>query len=92
MAGRRDFYEILGVPRIASQDDIQRAHRDPGDGTAPVPRAWRVSMDPGSLRITGTAPAAAVTTGHRSVSGWFLPVKAIDVERRRSCCTSGSTC
>jgi curved DNA-binding protein len=27
MAGERDFYDILGVPRNASQDDIQRAYR-----------------------------------------------------------------
>jgi curved DNA-binding protein len=27
MAGERDFYEILGVPRNAGQDDIQRAYR-----------------------------------------------------------------
>jgi curved DNA-binding protein len=27
MAGDRDFYQILGVPREASQDDIQRAYR-----------------------------------------------------------------
>src|SRR3984957_14059025 len=27
MAGGRDFYQILGVPRNASQEDIQRAYR-----------------------------------------------------------------
>src|SRR6202034_1293330 len=27
MAGDRDYYDILGVPRNASQDDIQRAYR-----------------------------------------------------------------
>jgi curved DNA-binding protein len=27
MSGERDFYDILGVPRNASQDDIQRAYR-----------------------------------------------------------------
>ena len=27
MAGDRDFYQILGVPREASQEDIQRAYR-----------------------------------------------------------------
>jgi curved DNA-binding protein len=27
MAGERDFYDILGVPRNAGQDDIQRAYR-----------------------------------------------------------------
>src|ERR1044071_2690012 len=27
MASNRDFYEILGIPRTAAQDEIQRAYR-----------------------------------------------------------------
>jgi curved DNA-binding protein len=43
MAGDRDFYDILGVPRTASQDDIQRAYRK-------LARAYHpdVNSDPGA--------------------------------------------
>jgi curved DNA-binding protein len=43
MAGSRDFYEILGVPRTASQDDIQRAYRKAARASHPD-----VSKDPGA--------------------------------------------
>jgi curved DNA-binding protein len=43
MAGSRDFYEILGVPRTASQDDIQRAYRQAARASHPD-----VSKDPGA--------------------------------------------
>src|SRR3954466_15208414 len=41
MAGERDFYEILGVARDASADDIQRAYRK-------LARQWHpdVNKDP----------------------------------------------
>jgi curved DNA-binding protein len=43
MAGSRDFYEILGVQRTASQDDIQRAYRQAARASHPD-----VSKDPGA--------------------------------------------
>ncbi|HEY3981482.1 MAG TPA: DnaJ C-terminal domain-containing protein [Streptosporangiaceae bacterium] len=43
MAASRDFYEILGVPRTASQDDIQRAYRQAARASHPD-----VSKDPGA--------------------------------------------
>jgi curved DNA-binding protein len=43
MAGSRDFYEILGVPRTASQDDIQRAYRTAARSSHPD-----VSKEPGA--------------------------------------------
>jgi curved DNA-binding protein len=43
MAGSRDFYEILGVPPAASQDDIQRAYRKAARASHPD-----VSKDPGA--------------------------------------------
>src|SRR5262249_7565444 len=59
-ADRRDFYEILGVPRTATQDEIQRAYRklarqyhpdvnkDPGaeDRFKEVSEAYDVLSDP----------------------------------------------
>src|SRR3984957_12480543 len=64
MAGGRDFYEILGVPRTASQDDIQRAYRklarahhpdvnkDPGaeERFKDVSEAYDVLSDPQTRR------------------------------------------
>src|ERR1700722_11794339 len=43
MAGGRDFYEILGVPRTASQDAIQRASRKLARAHHPD-----ISQDPGA--------------------------------------------
>ena len=64
MAAGQDFYETLGVPRTASQDDIQRAYRrlarqyhpdvnhDPGaeDRFKDVSEAYDVLSDPGTRR------------------------------------------
>ncbi len=64
MAAGRDFYEILGVPRSASQDEIQRAYRklarayhpdvnsDPGaeDRFKDVSEAYDVLSDPQTRR------------------------------------------
>jgi curved DNA-binding protein len=64
MAGERDFYDILGVPRNASQDDIQRAYRrlareyhpdvnhDPGaeERFKEVSEAYDVLSDPQTRR------------------------------------------
>src|ERR1700686_5659353 len=64
MAADEDFYQILGVPRNASQDDIQRAYRklartyhpdvnhDPGaeDRFKEVSEAYDVLSDPQTRR------------------------------------------
>src|SRR5258708_20753994 len=64
MAGGRDFYEILGVPRNASQEEIQRAYRklartyhpdlnsDPAaeDRFKQLSEAYNVLSDPGTRR------------------------------------------
>jgi curved DNA-binding protein len=64
MAGGRDYYEILGVPRAASQDDIQLAYRklartyhpdinsDPAaeERFKEVSQAYDVLSDPQTLR------------------------------------------
>jgi curved DNA-binding protein len=64
MAGDRDFYQILGVPRTASQDEIQRAYRklarahhpdvnsDPGaeDRFKDISEAYDVLSDPQARR------------------------------------------
>jgi len=63
-ADRRDFYEILGVPRTATQDEIQRAYRklarqhhpdvnkDPGteDRFKDISEAYDVLSDPQTRR------------------------------------------
>ena len=63
-ADRRDFYEILGVPRTATQDEIQRAYRqlarqhhpdvnkDPGaeDRFKEISEAYDVLSDPQTRR------------------------------------------
>jgi curved DNA-binding protein len=64
MAATRDFYEILGVPRSASQDEIQRAYRklarahhpdvnsDPAaeERFKEIAEAYDVLSDPGTRR------------------------------------------
>ena len=64
MAGGRDYYEILGVPRNASQEDIQRAYRrlarayhpdlnsDPAaeDRFKDISEAYNVLSDPATRR------------------------------------------
>jgi len=64
MAGNRDFYQILGVPRNASQDEIQRAYRklarahhpdvnkDPSaeDRFKDISEAYAVLSDPNTRR------------------------------------------
>src|SRR5258708_12719557 len=64
MAGGRDFYEILGVPRNASQEEVQRAYRklarthhpdltsDPAaeDRFKQLSEAYNVLSDPGTRR------------------------------------------
>ena len=64
MAGGRDYYEILGVPRDASQEDIQRAYRklarayhpdlnsDPAaeDRFKDISEAYNVLSDPATRR------------------------------------------
>ena len=64
MAERRDFYEVLGVPRDASQEEIQRAYRklarqhhpdvnkDPGadDRFKEIAEAYDVLSDPDTRR------------------------------------------
>ena len=64
MAAGQDFYQVLGVPRNASQDDIQRAYRklarahhpdinkDPGaeDRFKDVSEAYSVLSDPATRR------------------------------------------
>ena len=63
-ADRRDFYEILGVPRTATQDEIQRTYRqlarqnhpdvnkDPGaeDRFKEISEAYDVLSDPQTRR------------------------------------------
>ena len=63
-ADRRDFYEILGVPRTATQDEIQQAYRklarqhhpdvnkDPGaeDRFKEISEAYDVLSDPQTRR------------------------------------------
>ena len=64
MAAARDFYEVLGVPRSASQDEIQRAYRklartnhpdvnkDPAaeERFKEIAEAYDVLSDPGTRR------------------------------------------
>ena len=63
-ADRRDFYEVLGVPKTATQDEVQRAYRklarqhhpdvskDPGaeDRFKEISEAYDVLSDPQTRR------------------------------------------
>ncbi len=80
-ADRRDFYEILDVPRTATQDEIQRAYRklarqhhpdvnkDPGaeDRFKEISEAYDVLSDP----QTGAVTTPSARTSGRCPRTWI---------------------